>query len=120
MLEPQIQLPAETTQSLHLDRDELISVSRDAIIQGSKSFSFASLFFEKREKEGAWLLYSWCRVCDDAVDQADSQESALRKLEWLEVESLRALHTDEPLRHPAFYGLRRLRTEYNLDRKSVV
>lgn len=93
---------------------ELVENSKEVIRQGSKSFSFASMFFEKREKEGAWLLYSWCRLCDDAVDQAESQASALKKLDWLEEQTRLALTTDDHLIHPAFEGLRVLRKDYLL------
>jgi len=96
------------------DTLELVESSKEVIRQGSKSFSFASMFFEQREKEGAWLLYSWCRLCDDAVDQAESQASALRKLDWLEEQTRLALTTEDHLIHPAFEGLRVLKKDYLL------
>lgn len=35
---------------------------------GSKSFHTASRLFDRRTRERAWLLYSWCRHCDDVCD----------------------------------------------------
>ncbi|MCX7979357.1 MAG: squalene/phytoene synthase family protein, partial [Bdellovibrionaceae bacterium] len=61
----------------------LRSQSRDVIQKGSKSFALASFFFNEEHRYGAWLLYSWCRFCDDAVDsvRGEEQRRALLKLE---------------------------------------
>ena len=45
-----------------------LSLQKRDIINGSKSFSAASFFFSKEQKEAAWKLYSWCRYCDDQID----------------------------------------------------
>lgn len=105
---------ARESARTRLTPQELVKLSRSAIAQGSKSFSFASKFFRQRDREGAWLLYSWCRLCDDSIDQSDSKESALRKLAWLESQTKIALHTNEHLLHPAFEGLRVLNRVYGL------
>ena len=38
------------------------------ISAGSKSFRFASRLFDRRTRERSWLLYAWCRACDDLAD----------------------------------------------------
>ena len=38
------------------------------IAAGSKSFRVASQLFDEPTRERAWLLYSWCRACDDITD----------------------------------------------------
>jgi 15-cis-phytoene synthase len=48
--------------------DELVRQSRDAIAKGSKSFALASTLFDRETAERAWLLYAWCRYCDDVID----------------------------------------------------
>ncbi|AOH86574.1 phytoene synthase [Sphingomonas panacis] len=35
---------------------------------GSKSFAAASRLFDRPTREKAWLLYAWCRACDDIAD----------------------------------------------------
>ena len=52
----------------HPDRATLVETARDSIKRGSKSFSFASRLFDQPVRERAWLLYSWCRRCDDLAD----------------------------------------------------
>lgn len=49
-------------------RDEIVSAARDVIQDGSKSFRMASRLFDRTTRERAWLLYCWCRHCDDVSD----------------------------------------------------
>jgi phytoene synthase len=49
-------------------RDELVAGAYEAIAQGSKSFRMASRLFDRTTRERAWLLYCWCRHCDDVCD----------------------------------------------------
>lgn len=51
-----------------MTRDEIVAGARDAIQQGSKSFRAASRLFDPLTRERAWLLYCWCRHCDDVSD----------------------------------------------------
>jgi phytoene synthase len=52
-------------------RDALVATSREAIERGSKSFATASLLFGPEIRARAWLLYAWCRRCDDLADGQD-------------------------------------------------
>jgi phytoene synthase len=49
-------------------RAAIVATAREAIVKGSKSFATASLLFDRRTREHAWLLYAWCRRCDDLAD----------------------------------------------------
>ena len=40
----------------------------ESIEVGSHSFSAASKLFDKTTRERSWLLYAWCRRCDDIAD----------------------------------------------------
>ena len=50
------------------DRAALVAAARDSIARGSKSFAMASRLFDPATRERAWLLYAWCRACDDLAD----------------------------------------------------
>ncbi|XUU61998.1 phytoene/squalene synthase family protein [Erythrobacter sp. HA6-11] len=52
-------------------RAALVEKSRLAIADGSKSFSAASRLFDKETRERVWMLYAWCRRCDDLADAQD-------------------------------------------------
>ncbi len=54
-----------------MDRAALVIQAQDAIAKGSKSFAFASQLFDQTTRERAWLLYFWCRRCDDIADGQD-------------------------------------------------
>ena len=52
-------------------RAALVENARKAIRKGSKSFRAASRLFDRTTRERAWLLYAWCRRCDDLADAQD-------------------------------------------------
>ena len=52
-------------------RAAIVATAQESIARGSKSFSAASRLFGRRARERAWLLYAWCRRCDDLADGQD-------------------------------------------------
>ncbi len=53
------------------DRTALLAHARVSIMRGSKSFAAASRLFDQTTRERVWLLYAWCRRCDDLADDQD-------------------------------------------------
>ena len=51
-----------------MNRAALVSHARQRIALGSKSFAASSALFDRATRERAWLLYAWCRACDDIAD----------------------------------------------------
>lgn len=51
-----------------MNRTQLVAAAGETIRRGSKSFHMASRLFDRRTRERAWLLYCWCRNCDDVCD----------------------------------------------------
>lgn len=47
---------------------DLIAFSRDRIEKGSKSFALAAKLFAPDTRASAYMLYAWCRHCDDVID----------------------------------------------------
>jgi 15-cis-phytoene synthase len=54
-----------------MDRALIVRIAQESIAKGSKSFALASKLFDRQTRERAWLLYSWCRRCDDIADGQD-------------------------------------------------
>jgi phytoene synthase len=52
-------------------RAAIVATAQESIARGSKSFSAASRLFGRKTRERAWLLYAWCRRCDDLADGQD-------------------------------------------------
>jgi 15-cis-phytoene synthase len=52
-------------------RDAIVATAGESIARGSKSFAMASRLFDRSTRERAWLLYAWCRACDDLADGQD-------------------------------------------------
>ncbi|MFM9827144.1 MAG: phytoene/squalene synthase family protein [Sphingomonas sp.] len=57
------------------ERAAIVAAAQSSIAKGSKSFAAASRLFDRQTRERAWLLYAWCRACDDI---ADGQELGAR------------------------------------------
>ncbi len=54
-----------------MNRNNLVLHAKASIERGSKSFARASKLFSRQTRERAWLLYYWCRACDDLADGQD-------------------------------------------------
>lgn len=54
-----------------MERAALVEHARESITRGSRSFAMASKLFDRETRERVWLLYAWCRRCDDLIDGQD-------------------------------------------------
>ena len=48
--------------------DPVVAECKAIIEKGSKSFAAASKLFDAATREKAFMLYAWCRHCDDRID----------------------------------------------------
>lgn len=106
--------------SSHPTREAIVATARETIARGSKSFALASRLFDRRTRERAWLLYAWCRACDDL---ADGQVLGGALGVGSDVATIRDL-TDRALGgewvgEAAFDGLRLLREEVPIPRGMI-
>ena len=103
-------------------RATTVATAHQSIARGSKSFATASLLFDRATRERAWLLYAWCRACDDIADGQDhghemhAVEDAPARIEAM------ALLTDAALDgrvvgEPAFDALRIVAAETAMPRR---
>jgi phytoene synthase len=101
--------------------EPLVEQSLRAIQQGSKSFALASRLFDPATRDGAILLYAWCRHCDDQIDEQtlgfragqSLAGSAEERLAALERETRRAL-AGEPVEEPAFAALQEVARRHDI------
>jgi 15-cis-phytoene synthase len=83
--------------------------ARSSIARGSKSFALASRLFDPATRERAWLLYAWCRACDDLADGQDMGHGmtvvadAQDRLQTIRIRTASAFAGD-PTGDPAFDG----------------
>lgn len=83
---------------------------------GSHSFAAASRLMAPETRDAAWLLYAWCRHCDDAIDgehlgRAAAEPGGRAALDALVGRTHRAL-CGEPAADPVFAGLQRVVREH--------
>lgn len=101
--------------------DAILAASKASIVKGSKSFRSASRLFDPKVREDAWLLYAWCRACDDEIDGQDhgfgheelSPEEQQRRLARLYDLTRRAM-TGEPMSDPVFAAFQRVAIRHRL------
>jgi 15-cis-phytoene synthase len=46
----------------------IVAMAADRIAKGSKSFAGAARLFDRDTRASAFMLYAWCRHCDDEID----------------------------------------------------
>jgi phytoene synthase len=97
-----------------------VALARQSIREGSKSFALASRLFDRPTREKAWLLYAWCRRCDDLADGQDhggtlnlDEATAQRRIEAIRVLTRRALD-GQPTAEAAFDALGQVAVEAKL------
>ncbi len=106
------------------ERAALVAHARESIARGSKSFRAASRLFDPATRERAWLLYAWCRACDDMADGQDHggamslPDDPQARLAQIETLTERALRGDEDA-PPAFRGLRVVAGECRIPRRYI-
>lgn len=102
-----------------MTRDAVVAAARRSIARGSKSFAAASTLFARPVRARAWLLYSWCRACDDLADGQDHGHGMtlvadpLARLDRLRAQTETAL-AGTPQAEPAFEALRIVAAETGL------
>ncbi|BBC74361.1 phytoene synthase [Altererythrobacter sp. B11] len=101
-------------------RAALVERARQSIARGSRSFALASQLFDRQTRERAWLLYAWCRRCDDIADGQDhggalrpDEEGARDRIEAIRVLTARALD-GQPTADIAFDALGQVAAEAHL------
>jgi phytoene synthase len=104
-------------------QDPLLETCRDIIVRGSKSFAGAAQLFAPDTREAAYLLYAWCRYCDDQIDgetlgfrtgdpskDLPGQQDRLRRLQDMTHRVLEGRSVDDPV----FMALQRVVQRYRI------
>jgi len=74
-----------------------LALCREMIRVGSKTFHLSSRLLPSRVRDAALCLYAFCRVADDAVDEAENVEAAVADL----MLRLDHIYAHNPLDHAA-------------------
>jgi len=114
-------------------RAELVDWAKETIARGSRSFSMASLLLPRQARENAWLLYAWCRTCDDVTDdqllgmkpavdtgQGQGGGDSAASLQPGDIDALtrRALDSDLPV-PPAYAALRLVQRDAGVPQAAI-
>ena len=70
-----------------ISRDhQVVQQARAVLTKHARSFTWASFFLPKDRANDAAVIYSFCRMVDDAVDEAESPEIALENINTIKNE----------------------------------
>jgi phytoene synthase len=95
--------------------DRVVEHGQEVIEKGSKSFAAAARLYDTKTRAAAYMLYAWCRHCDDETDDqrlgfdasALPQQVGRARIEHLRLHTERAL-AGEAVDDPIFAGLQRV------------
>jgi len=86
---------------------DVVDYCRERIEKGSKSFAAAARLLDPETRAYAYMLYAWCRHCDDVIDDQElgfarpevTRDAAFARLEALREKTRQALRgrADEPV-----------------------
>jgi phytoene synthase len=100
--------------------DPVVDHSREMIRQGSKSFAGAARLLPASMRRSVYMLYAWCRYCDDQIDEQHLGQDAptnvagaRTRLQRLETLTRRALD-GERMDAPAFVALQRIVQQHDI------
>lgn len=105
-------------------RAALVATAGEIIGTGSRSFAAASRLLDRTGRERAWLLYAWCRACDDLIDGqvlghgSEAAADPAARLATIRERTDRVL-AGEWVGDPAFDGLRFVVAETGMTRALI-
>jgi phytoene synthase len=107
--------------------DAIVEHSHEMIRRGSKSFAAAAWLFAPAVRHRAYMLYAWCRHCDDQIDGQDhgfgkaelSAAEANRRLEELR-ERTREAFLGGPMSDPVFAAFQRVARDAGIPQRHAM
>ncbi|SDC20072.1 phytoene synthase [Pelagirhabdus alkalitolerans] len=90
---------------------ELALACKEMMKKGSSSFYQAFKFLPKQKREAVHVIYSFCRMIDDAVDEPENSPYTLEEIDEL------FTNLDEAEGHFIWPSLRWVMAEYNLSKE---
>lgn len=100
--------------------DEMVKRAAERLARGSKSFAAAAALLPRDKRDSIVLLYSWCRHCDDVIDDehlgfeatSSSPMPPLERLEALRIGTVEALRGKAST--PEFAALQRVVADHGM------
>jgi phytoene synthase len=104
--------------------DPVVANAKSIIEQGSKSFAAAAKLFDPETRGRAFMLYAWCRHCDDRIDgqelgfgQSSPDPLEQRQILGELIRDTEAAMAGETMDDPVFAAFQRVFTECSIPRR---
>ena len=120
------QTTAAETSGTETAETDVVKYCRERIEKGSKSFAAAARLLEPETRAHAYMLYAWCRHCDDVIDDQElgfirrdaARDAAFARLEALREKTRRALRGDAD--EPVFAAIARVVRERGVSETNLI
>ena len=107
--------------------DAIVDHSHEMIRKGSKSFAAAAWLFDPATRSKAYMLYAWCRHCDDQIDGQElgfgstelTTPERLARLDALRA-STRDAFLGKPMSDPVFTAFQRVAREASIPQRHAM
>lgn len=86
MTTAQVDTPLHEGRVSEQSPEEIARHSREVLAKHSRSFNWASQFLPEESRDDAAILYAFCRLVDDTVDEAESLDVAAKRVDDLRKE----------------------------------
>lgn len=104
--------------------DPVVANAKSIIEQGSKSFAAAAKLFDPETRGRAFMLYAWCRHCDDRIDgqelgfgQSSPDPVEQRQILGELIRDTEAAMAGETIEDPVFAAFQRVYEECDIPRR---
>jgi phytoene synthase len=104
--------------------DPVVANAKAIIEEGSKSFAAASKLFDLPTREKAFMLYAWCRHCDDQIDgqelgfgQQSPEPAAQRRILGELIAATEAAMAGAETEDPVFAAFQRVYHDCSIPRR---
>jgi 15-cis-phytoene synthase len=105
---------------------DIVDYCRERIEAGSKSFAAAARLLEPETRASVYMLYAWCRHCDDVIDDQElgfarpdaARDAAMARLDALREKTWRALRGEAD--EPVFQAIARVAAERGVSEANLI
>ena len=112
-------VPVKAKQELKRMNNSALSF-RETLRKGSKTFSFASLFFSPQIYTKVTHLYAWCRACDDITDGStlgfnpNPKGLSMNRVDQIWEMTQSVINGDHAPNHPEFHAFGQLVQDFQI------
>ena len=93
-----------------------IEYCQDEVKKSKSNFYYGFLFLPPEKRQAIMVIYAFCRVIDDIVDDCNDKLVAEQRLKWWKTELQRVFYNKPSPISPIGLALKQIVTKFNLNK----